>query len=84
MDLEFWTNEINNFMENDHVIGIVGNKIDLFDIEEIDEFKARDYAKNKGAYFKLVSAKENPKVFSSFLEEMLIIYIKKKKGKIKK
>ena len=67
-----------------HVIGIIGNKIDLFENEEVDEFKARDYAKNKKGFFKLVSAKENPKGFASFLEQMLHNYIKKRKGTIKK
>ena len=83
-ELEFWTKEIEDSLKNVHVIGIIGNKIDLFENEEVDEFKARDYAKNKKGFFKLVSAKENPKGFISFLEEMLHNYIKKRKGKINK
>ena len=83
-ELEFWTKEVEDSLKTLHVIGIIGNKIDLFDNEEVDEFKARDYAKNKKGFFKLVSAKENPKGFASFLEQMLHNYIKKRKGKIKK
>jgi len=82
-ELEYWINEVQNNIENFHVKAIVGNKTDLFDFEQVDEEKARDYAKSKRSCFKLVSAKENPKDFSLFMEEMLKFYIKKKKGKLK-
>ena len=83
-ELEFQTKEIETNLKDSYVIGIVGNKTDLFDKEEVDEFKARDYAKNKRGFFKLVSAKENPKSFISFLEGMLKNYIKKRNTVIKK
>ena len=82
-ELEYWLNEVQNNIENFHVKAIVGNKTDLFDFEQVDEEEARDYAKSKRSCFKLVSAKENPKDFSLFMEEMLKFYIKKKKGKLK-
>ena len=82
-ELEFWTKEIEENIKNDHVIGIIGNKIDLFEKEEVDEFQAREYTKNKNGNFKLVSAKENPKAFISFLSDMLYHYVKIKENKKK-
>ena len=76
-ELEFWTNELQKSIDNFYVKAIVGNKTDLFENEQVDEEVAKDYAKNKRSSFKLVSAKENPKDFCKFLEELLISYNKK-------
>ena len=76
-ELNFWTNEIKKELGEDVILGMVGNKIDLVDFEQVDESIARDYAKNKNADYKLVSAKENPNIFAAFLKEMLIKYIDK-------
>ena len=76
-ELNFWTNEIRKELGENLVLGMAGNKIDLVDSEQVDESMARDYAKNINDNFKLVSAKENPRIFISFLEELLNIYIGK-------
>ena len=76
-ELNFWTSEIKKELGENLILGLAGNKTDLVDIEEVDESIARDYAKNIKAEFKLVSAKENPDIFISFLNEMLIKYINK-------
>lgn len=76
-ELNFWTSEIKKELGENLIMGLAGNKTDLVDIEEVDESIARDYAKNIKAEFKLVSAKENPDIFISFLNEMLIKYINK-------
>ena len=76
-ELNFWTNEIRKELGENLVLGMAGNKIDLVDSEQVDESMARDYAQNINANFKLVSAKENPRIFISFLEELLNIYIGK-------
>ena len=81
-ELNFWVNEIKKELGEDPILGVVGNKIDLIDLEKVDESIARDYAKNINANFKLVSAKENPIIFISFLEEMLIKYIGKNNNSI--
>jgi small GTP-binding protein len=76
-ELNFWTNEIRKELGENLVLGMAGNKIDLVDSEQVDESMARDYAQNINANFKLVSAKENPRIFISFLEELLNKYIGK-------
>ena len=81
-ELNFWTNEIKKELGEDLILGVAGNKIDLVDLEQVDESIARDYANNINANFKLVSAKENPRIFISFLEELLIKYIDKNNNNI--
>ena len=76
-ELNFWTNEIKKELGEDLILGVAGNKIDLVDLEQVEESIARDYANNINANFNLVSAKENPRIFISFLEELLIKYIDK-------
>jgi small GTP-binding protein len=81
-ELNFWANEIKKELGEDLILGVAGNKIDLVDLEQVDESIARDYANNINANFKLVSAKENPRIFISFLEELLIKYIDKNNNNI--
>ena len=69
--LQSWVDEIENNLENKYICGIVGNKKDLFTEEKVSEEEARKYAKSKGMKFKLVSAKDDPKGFTDFLEELL-------------
>ena len=45
--------------------------------EEVSEEEARNFAKEIGALFTLVSAKEDPHDFNSFLEDLLIEYLNK-------
>ena len=59
------------YIDNEYICGIVGNKQDLFSQEEVNEKVAKEYANSKGMKFKLVSAKENPKSFNNFLEELV-------------
>ena len=70
-DLESWIKISEEMIDNDFVSAIVGNKIDLYMIEQVNEETARKYAESKGMLFQLVSAKDNPKSFSNFLKELI-------------
>ena len=78
-ELEFWFQTINEVLGNDAVLGIVGNKQDLFIKEEVKEELVKKYAEEKKVPFKLTSAK-NPLSFISFLEQLLKTYITKYGG----
>ena len=41
------------------VFGIIGNKIDLIDKQQVDEEEAKDYAEDYGAFYLKVSALSN-------------------------
>ena len=52
-----WYKELMNTGEKHAVLAVVGNKTDLFENEEVNEEEARNWAKEIGAIFALVSAK---------------------------
>ena len=82
--LKKWVEEVENILENKYVCGIVGNKQDLYSQEQVKEDEVMEYANSKGMKFRLVSAKDNPKGFNDFLEELVKdrINIFEKKRKI--
>ncbi len=71
---DFWFNEIINNAKNSVIIGIAGNKSDLYTIEEVNENEARDYANSINASFKLTSALEN-KGISDLFNETIDIFL---------
>ena len=75
-ELDYWKSLCNEILINP-VIGIVGNKKDLFLREEVEKEKAQKYAEENNALFKLTSAKNEPSSFIIFLEDLLMKYIKK-------
>jgi small GTP-binding protein len=71
-DLEKWIELTEEMIDNEHVCGIVGNKADLYSKEKVKEQIAREFAESKKMPFQLVSAKENPSLFSNFLQDLVI------------
>ena len=74
--LEFWFKNTKEVLGDKPIIGIVGNKSDLYLREKVKEEDAEKYAEKKGVPFKLTSAK-SPQTFCDFLEELVIKYIEK-------
>ena len=73
--LNYWYSSIKQSIEGEnHILAIVGNKMDLKNSMVVSEEESRKYAENKNAIFKLVSAKEDPKginkLFDKLLEEL--------------
>ena len=80
-ELNYWFKTIQDVLGDTAVLGIAGNKHDLFMKEEVKEEVAEKYAEDKGVPFKLTSAK-NPLSFNTFLEDLLKKYIEKSGGVI--
>ena len=55
----FWYDQIKEFGDEGVILGIVGNKCDMYDEEAVPEQEAREYAKSIGAIFQLTSAQNN-------------------------
>jgi small GTP-binding protein len=55
---EYWLEQLKESGDKNMILAIVGNKIDLFQNEQIPEQEARDYAKSVNAGFYLVSCKQ--------------------------
>ena len=62
----FWYKEIKEYGEKDIVLGIAGNKSDLYDDEAVPEKEAREFADSIGAIFTLTSAQNNSGVNKLF------------------
>lgn len=67
-----WVQELKTQGPRDLLLAIVGNKTDLIDNEKVPYEEAKNFARDSGAVFKLVSAKEgkginvNVKAFRNF------------------
>ncbi len=76
--LEFWYNLATDILGKNIIIGVAGNKSDLYEEEKVKENEGRNFAKKHNATFKLVSAKQNKESIDSLFEELFNKYSKKK------
>ena len=85
-DLDYWHNCIENELGQTPFLGLIGNKIDLDENEEVSEEEGREYANKLGAFFYLLSAKdENARQkIEFFFESIVKEYLNKNKIKIQK
>ena len=79
----YWIDTVKEELKDSPILGIAGNKSDLFENEAVDKNKGKELAKKIGGFFSETSAKENPKGFQEFVK-MLIEQLLLKKNIIKK
>jgi len=75
-ELNFWLKMIQDILGDEPILGICGNKSDLFVREQVKEEEVRKYSEEKQIPFKLTSAK-NPLSFNKFLEDLVKKYLEK-------
>ena len=75
-NLENWINDCKEVLGNTFVIGICGNKTDLYLNEQVSEDECREYAEKLGCRWSLTSAKTDKVGFPKFLEELVEDYMK--------
>ena len=56
---EYWYKQLKEHGDDDIIMGIAGNKSDLYDEEAVPEQEAREFAKSIGAIYALTSAQNN-------------------------
>ena len=83
-NIPFWVNYVEELLGKDIVFGLVGNKIDLFDKMEDDNVivsneEGQKYADEIGALFRETSAKESPEEFEKFMNELIDLFLSKRK-----
>ena len=83
---EVWYPDLETYGENCVVMAVVGNKSDLYEEDNLaNEDEAKDFAKEIGAIFSLVSAKEGEnleKLFDKLLDKFLEKDVQEKVKKI--
>ena len=65
---EYWYNELKENTDSNIIFNIVGNKIDLFEAEQVNEEEAKEFAKSINAGFFLTSAKKNIEITNLFMQ----------------
>ena len=75
-ELDYWAKAVKDTLGENVILGVAGNKTDLYLKEEVPEKEGQSFADSIGAKFKLVSAKVDPNGFISFLEELLEEYLR--------
>ena len=78
--LPFWKKIVDELLSDSPVLGIVGNKMDLYVDEQIKSEEVEKYAQEIGAKLLLTSAKTDSTSFSNFLGELLLDYLHKGRG----
>ena len=76
--MEYWITTIKDILKDEAVLGIAGNKQDLFKNKKVKNEAAKKYAHEKNVIFELISAKNN-KIFEKFLEDLLKQFIEKRR-----
>ena len=56
---DYWYKEIKENSQGNIILGVAGNKCDLYEDEKVSEEEARDFADEIGAIFQLTSSLEN-------------------------
>ena len=74
----YWIKTIKETLGDEPILGIAGNKSDLYLEEAVPEEEAREFANKLGIKFKLVSAKNDPNSFVNFLQELVEEFLKTK------
>ena len=75
--LEEWNQLVKENLGDEIVLGVLGNKNDLFLNEQVKEEEAEAYANSIGAKMSLGSAKTERDRFVNYICELVKIYIKK-------
>ena len=75
--LAFWKKIIDEVLGNGPIFGVIGNKMDLYYDEKVKDEEGEEYANKIGAKFLLTSAKNDPKGFNTFIEQILDEYLNK-------
>ena len=73
--LPFWKKIVDELLTDTPILGVVGNKMDLYVDEQIKSDEVEKYANEIGAKLLLTSAKTDSTSFSNFLQELLNDYL---------
>ena len=75
-ELKYWIELAKAELGDDFIMGIIANKIDLYEEQQVKEEVAIEFAKKLNIKYRATSALTEPLGFKNFLEELLIDYLK--------
>ena len=65
---DYWYKELKDNTEPNIIFNVVGNKIDLFETEQVNEEEAKNFANSINAGFYITSAKKNIAITDLFIQ----------------
>ena len=77
-ELEYWVKLVEEEVGNTPILGVCGNKNDLYNLEEVNNLEGQEFAKKIGALFVETSAKEDPISFNNFIIKLVKKYHRNK------
>ncbi len=63
----YWLEQLKEFGSKNIIIGVAGNKCDMYEKEEVGENDAKQFAEQIGAFFEITSAKNNTGITDLFM-----------------
>ena len=75
-NLGYWLNSVKETIGSDFILGVVGNKCDLFLEQKVDEELGAEFAKKNGGIFEQISAKENRTGLDNYITKLVSEYLK--------
>ena len=63
----YWYEQLQEFGSKKIILGVAGNKCDMYDKEEVNENDAKEFADKIGAFFEITSAKNNTGITELFM-----------------
>jgi len=79
--LDYWLELYKNRLSDDTILGVAGNKQDLFLEQKVPDEDGSAYAKKNGAIFALISAKNNKAGLDKFMDQLVDAYLLKNSSK---
>ena len=64
---QYWYEQLKEFGSKDIIIGVAGNKCDMYEKEEVNENEGKEFAEQVGAFFEMTSAKNNTGINDLFM-----------------
>ena len=64
---QYWYEQLKEFGSKDIIIGVAGNKCDMYEKEEVTENEGKEFAEQIGAFFEMTSAKNNTGINDLFM-----------------
>ena len=81
--VNFWLNLVKENLENNtYILGLVANKIDLYEHQTVTDEEGKKIAKENNIDFLITSALKSPETFRKFVNKLLVKYIEKEGQKI--
>ena len=74
--LEEWYEMSKDIIGGDYIYGIVGNKNDMYTESKVKDEEVNKFAEKLNCLHAKASAKSNPELFNSFLEELIVEFKK--------